>query len=142
MLDHAAAEHADLDRRVEQREVDRDLGGVQRRVVLGIEVARVAQLEHAGATLAAQVRRAEVGDAGGAEVIEPLERLLGRAQHRPHEVRAGLGVGEHVREQQPLRDLQPVLVGERALVLGGQFVAARHEPGHPLGGAREQCFDP
>ena len=34
------------------------------------------------------IRAAEVGDAGRAEVVETRERLLRRAQHRPHEVRA------------------------------------------------------
>ena len=105
-------------------------------------MARVAQLEHARPPLAAQVRRAEVGDAGGAEVVEALERLRGRAQHRPHEVRARGGRGEHVREQQALRDLEPLLVGQRPRVLGLQRLARGHQPRHALGRAREQRLQP
>ncbi len=75
-------------------------------------MARVAQLEHAGAALAAQVRGPEVGLSGGAEVVEPLERLLRRAQHRVDEPRARLRVGEHVREQLALLELEALLVGE------------------------------
>ena len=105
-------------------------------------MARVAQLEQARAALAAQVRGAEVGDAGGAEVVEALERRGGRAQHRPHEVRARGRRGEHVREQQSLGDLEPLLVGERPRVLGLQRRARGHEPGHALGRAREQLLEP
>ena len=47
VVDRAAAQHADLDLRVEQHQVHRALRGGQRRVVLGVEVARVAQLEQA-----------------------------------------------------------------------------------------------
>ena len=141
MLDDAAAEDADLDLGVEEREVDGDLGRRERRLVLGVEVARVAQLEQARAALAAQVRRAEVGNTAGAEVVEALERRGGRAQHRPHEVRAGGGGGEHVREQQSLGDLEPVLVGERPRVLGLQRRACGDEPGHALGRALEQRLD-
>ena len=135
MLDLAAAEDADLDLGVEQREVDGDLGGGQRGVVLGVEVPRVAQLEHAGAALAAQVRGAEVGDAGGAEVVEARERLRGRLQHRPDEVGARLRVGEHGGQQLALPELQPVLVGEHALALRGQLGLARARP-------REELLDP
>ena len=49
VVDQAAAQHAELDLGVEQDQVDRALRGGERRVVLGVEVARVAQLEHAGA---------------------------------------------------------------------------------------------
>ena len=142
VLDDAAAEDADLDLRVEQREVDRDLGRAERRVVLGVEVARVAQLEHPRPPLAAQRSGPEVGDAAGAEVVEALERLRGRAQHRPHEVRARGGRGEHVREQQALRDLEPLLVGERPRVLGLQRLARRHQPGHALRRTRQQRLEP
>jgi len=57
-------------------------------------------------------------------------------------VRAGRGRGEHGGEQQPLRDLEPVLVGERPRVLGLQRLAARHQPGHPLRRARQQRLEP
>ncbi len=52
VVDHAAAEHADLDLGVEQDQVDRGLGGGQRARVLGIQMPRVAQLEHGAAARA------------------------------------------------------------------------------------------
>src|SRR5215831_2216988 len=47
MLRHPAAYHPDLDGRVEQDQVDAALGRGERRLVLGVEMARVAQLEDA-----------------------------------------------------------------------------------------------
>ena len=54
VLDDAAAQHADLDRVVEQHEIDRGLERRDRRVVLGVEVARVAQLDDPDASRAAR----------------------------------------------------------------------------------------
>ena len=60
VVDDAAAEDADLDLGIEQDEVDRGLGRGQRGGVLGVEVARVAQLEDPRDAVAAHVRAAEV----------------------------------------------------------------------------------
>ena len=119
VLDDAAAQHADLDRRVEQDEVDRGLERAGRRVVLGVEVARVAQLDDAdvaarGSTAA--VPRSTLPVAS--QRVAVLERELRRAQHHVDQVAAGLRVGEHVAEQRALRDLVAVLVLLQALALG------------------------
>ena len=51
-------------------------------------------------------------------------------------MRAGLGVGEHVGEQLALLELQPFLVGERALRLGGHLRRARTLAGEERLGAQ------
>ena len=77
--------------------------------------------------------RAEVGHARGPEVVEPLEGARRRAQHRPIRWAPARGVGEHVGEEQPLRQLDALLVGELALQLGGDAGAGGREPGKALG---------
>ena len=101
-------------------------------------MARIADLQVAGPALAADVDRAEVGRTGAAEVVEPLERLSGGSEHRPDEVRSGAGRGEHVREKEALGDLDALLVGQPALGLGGQLIAAGDEPRVALRGGLEQ----
>ena len=56
VLDHAAAHHSDLDLGIEQDQVDGALGRPQRRVVLGVQVARVADLEVPDVPLAPHMR--------------------------------------------------------------------------------------
>ena len=119
MIDLPASQHADLDLGVEQDQVDGAFRGGEGGVVLGVEVARVAQLQHARPALAANVDRAQVGHPAGAEVVQPLERLGGRAQHRPDQVGPGARGREHLREEQPLGQLHTLLLGELALQLGG-----------------------
>src|SRR6185437_11533693 len=60
VVDDAAAEDPDLDLGIQEDEVDGGLGGGQRGGVLGVEVARVAQLEDPGDAVAAHVGAAEV----------------------------------------------------------------------------------
>ena len=134
VLDDAAPQHRDLDLGVEQREVDRGLQRAGRRVVLGVEVARVAQLDGADLAGAGDRRRAEVDVAGARQLVEVLERELGRAQHRVDQVTAGLGVGEDVAEQLALGDLVAVLVLLQALALGVDDEPARRQAGDALGG--------
>ncbi len=140
VLDDAAAQNADLDLGIEQDQVDGALARGDGGVVLGVQVARVAKLEHSRATLPADVNRAEVGDPGGAKVIEPLERLARGAEHRPDEVGAGPGRGEDVREEDSLSDLGALLVGQLALGLGRHLGGARHQAGEALGGRDQQLL--
>ena len=69
--DDGAADDADLDLGVEQREVDRDLGGRERLAVLGVQVAVVPDLDVRDRAAPLEVRAAEIGDAGRAELVEP-----------------------------------------------------------------------
>ena len=55
MLDHAAAQHRDLDLWIEQREIDASLHAGERGLVLGVEEARIFEGQERG--LAAPVDR-------------------------------------------------------------------------------------
>ena len=112
MADDGAADHAHLHLGVEQRQVDRDLGGRKRVAVLGVQVAVVPDLEIRRPPAALEVRPAEVGDAGRPELVETRERRLGRSQHRPDEVRPAARRREHEREEHALRELDALLVGQ------------------------------
>ncbi len=133
MADDRAADDADLDLGVEQRQVDRCLRGRERVAVLRVQVAVVPDLEVRRSPAALEVRPAEVGDAGGTEVVETRQCRLGRTQHRPDEMRAATRGREHEREEEALRDLDPLLVGQRARALGRDRGPGRHEAGEALG---------
>ena len=89
VLRHAAAEHPDLDDRVEQDQVDAALGRGERRLVFGVEMPRVAQLEDARPSPARHADGPEVGRAGVPQFPEVLERRGGGLEHRADQVPAG-----------------------------------------------------
>ena len=103
-------------------------------------MARVADLQVAGVALAADVDRAEVGGAGGAEVVDPLERLGGGAQHRPHQVGPGARGGEDVGDEDALRDLGSLLLAQLALALDGHLGGGGDQSRVALGGGVEQLI--
>ncbi len=142
MVDDAAAEHPDLDLGIEQDQVDGRLGLVQRVPVLGVEVARVAQLEHAGAAVASDASVAEVDGAGRAELVEALERKLGRVEHRLDQVAPGARDLEDLGEQQTLRKLDAFLVGELAGALLFDLGACRYEARDSVGRLVKKLLDP
>ena len=131
--DDRAADHAHLDLRVEQREVDGDLGRRQRVAVLRVQVPVVPDLEIRSTAAALEIGAAEIGDAGRAEVVEPREPFLRRSQHRPDEMRAAPRRGEHEREEQSLRSLDALLLGQGPRPLGRHLRACRHEAGEAFG---------
>ena len=140
VADDRAADDADLHLGVEQRQVDGDLGGRERVAVLRVQVAVVADLEIRRLSAALEIRPAEIGDAGRTELVETRERLLGRAQHRPDEVRAAARRGEHEREEEALRDLDALLVGAGSGSLGCHLRPRRHEPREALGCRVDEIF--
>ena len=72
---------------------------------------------------------AEVDLAGAREVVEPVERELRRAQHHVDQVAAGARGGEHVGEEQALRDLDALLVRLRAVALALDLARVGASPG-------------
>ena len=143
VADDRTADHADLDLGVEQREIDRDLRRGQRLAVLGVQVPVVADLEVRRLPAALEVRPAEIGDAGRAELVETRERGLGRAEHRPDEMRAAPRRREHEREEEALRDLDALLLGERrARARLRRLRARRDEPREALGGGVDELLVP
>ena len=112
VLDDAAAQHADLDLRVEQDEVDRRLQRAGRRVVLGVEVARVAQLD--GADVAAAARRCAVPRSTRPVALEARRGARARAASGAASRRSGGGRVSGSASTWPsscaLRDLVALLV--------------------------------
>ncbi len=76
MIDEVAAQHADFAERIEDRDIGRGFGVVERVVVLGIEKARVLDGDDRGLALALDPRRAEIDDAA-------LDEFAGRVQSIP-----------------------------------------------------------
>ena len=119
VLDHAAADHADLDLRVEQDQVDRGArsgrasGRPRRSGAAGCVSSRIA-----GPAAAGDSHRAEVHRAGGPQLVQVLERLGHGAQHR---LRPGAGPAagsaSTCRDQQALGELDrpPCRPAARAL---------------------------
>ncbi len=112
------AEDADPNLVVEQDEVDGDLERSGRGVVLGVQEGVILDRDVTDVALAIDADRAEVDAARSPEVVEPAERRCGRLRHRVHEVEAGARVGEHVGDEDPLVDLEPLLVLLEELSLG------------------------
>ncbi len=105
-----SAQHADADFIVEQREVDAGLQGLDRLVILGVEVLEVAQRQPCGAALALDHYLAEVRGASGAEAGQRRHRPAGRPQHRLDQVGPGAPVAQDGAEEDSLAELVSLLV--------------------------------
>src|SRR6185437_15136943 len=140
VLDDAAADDHHLDVRIEQGEVGRPLGRAERVVILGVQPPRVADLEVPGLAAPFEAGDAEVGDAARAKVVEALERLGHRPEHRVHEVRPRPLRRQQVGDHQPLRDLEPVLLRQLARPLGLHLLARRHESRPARGGVIDEVL--
>ena len=110
-----AAQDADGDLGVEQTKVGGDLAGVEIGIVLGVEEARIAGRHIGLAAAPLDADAVEVDAPVTLEFRQKFERVRARQQHGVGEMRAGDGVAEHMRQEQALIDLMPVLV---ALVEG------------------------
>ena len=73
MLDHAAAQNADLALRIENRNVRSGLGVVERVVILGVEEARVLDGDDRGLAHPLDFGRTEIDDAIGCEFAAALD---------------------------------------------------------------------
>ena len=128
VVDHAAAEHPDLDLGIEQDQVDGGLGLGERGAVLGVRWRGL----HSSSTPARPRRvtrawpRSTVPFARSSS--EVLERELGRVQHRLDQVTPVRGLKELGR-QQPLRQLEPLLVGQLSLPFALDLGPRRRRPG-------------
>src|SRR5207248_360232 len=71
VIDHAAAQHADVATLIEQRDVDRRLERHERRFVLGVEEARVLHRHDRRLALALDAGAAEVERARALELRKP-----------------------------------------------------------------------
>src|SRR5262249_55823095 len=80
--DDTAAQDADLGLGVEQGEIDRDLHPLDRRFVLGVEVARVAHRQNRRLALALEASPRELECAAAIVFGEPLRGAGMRQKHR------------------------------------------------------------
>ena len=133
MLAHAAAQHADLDRVVEQDEVDGDLHRVDGVVVLGVERRVALERDAAERPVAVQPDRPEVDRPGRGERRQPLERLRQRPRHRVQQVQPADGVGEDPGHERALGDLEALLVALQVLPLAVDRPPRRQEVREAVG---------
>src|SRR4029077_15235252 len=80
-IDLAAAHHRDLGQRIENRDVDRDLHVVERRLILGVQMARIGGEEKGRRAAALDPRGAEIDRALGDESLKMLLRFAAGQQH-------------------------------------------------------------
>ncbi len=78
MLDHRPAHHRDLAGAIEQREIDADLRAGQRRLILGIEKARIVLGHHGGLAVAVHRRAFELHPALALELRQQGQRIGAR----------------------------------------------------------------
>src|SRR3989442_6075340 len=127
------AQHADLRLRIEDRQIDRDLGRVHGARVLGGQMARVL-LDHVrGLAFAEDFRRAEID----APILSQLRKPLGGSPAgqppRVAKVAPGGRIRGHRGAEEALIDLQSFLVALQERGLGRDLRARRSEPGHERG---------
>ena len=123
VLDRSAAQHRDAGGRIEDGDVDRGFHRVDGGLVLGVEVARIAGDQMDGLAAPLQRDRSEIQPAVGGKLGELLGDVRARQQHRVAEMPAALLMSEHVRQQNALVDLAPVLVALEQRVLFRDLLA-------------------
>ena len=135
MLDDAAAQHRDLHLRVADQQVDAGLQRPGGRVVLGVEVARVAQLDGADVAVAGTRARCR-----GRPRRSPRTRRRGRARAWSGAASRRSGGGRRPRWRArgraagPARSRSPPGPSEQPLALALDLRAARRQAGDELGG--------
>ena len=136
MIDHVAAQHADLAHGIEQGDIGGSLGVVERVVVLGVEEARVVDRHHRRLAAPLHPRRAEIDHAVLDELAHALDRFRLRQQHGLAEMRAGIGQRQHLREENALVDLDAVLLALHQPAFGVDLLLRRRQTRHQLGGIK------
>jgi hypothetical protein len=127
---------------VEQREIDADLGAVDRGLILRVEEAGVGERHQRG--LAAPLdRRAGKRHRSGAGKLRQQRLGLGAGQqHRLAQMPSGCFVAQDGIEQQALVDLQAGLFLLQQPVLGRDLARVRHQAGDEARGFCDQMLDP
>ena len=141
VVDHAAAHHARPRSRGRAAPGRRPLGRTERGSVLGVEVARVDQLDDARAAGAGDGarpgrRRRWREAARGARAPRASARASSSTRWRP-----GARAREHVGGEQSLGELEALLVGEHSLALGLHLGAAGRQAGEALGRVVDEVLE-
>ena len=141
MRDLAAAQHADLGPRVEERDVDGDLERLERRLVLGVQEARIIHCHHRSASLALHACAREIEPAPPLEFGEARSRMRMRQQHRVAKMAACHAIGEHGGKEEPLVDFEAALVLLQPRCFFRQCGVARQQVRKGGGGAAAELID-
>ena len=125
MIDHSAAKHADFAQRIEDGDVGRSLGVVERVVVLGIEEARIIDGDHRGLALPLDARGAEVDHATLDEFSAALQGFRFRHQHRFAKMQPRVGDSQHLGKKDTLIDFDAVFLALHQRAFGIDLLLVR-----------------
>src|SRR5205085_6976425 len=129
MVERAAAQDRDIARRIEGREVDRDLHCLDRGFVFGIEETRIFHGQEASLAPAFETDLAEIEGALSDKFRQQLCAVWARQQHGVAEVMARRLVRKHAGEKDALIDLDALLVALWKRTFGGDLIRRRRQPG-------------
>ena len=85
------------------------------------------------AAVALEPRGTEIEHAVTLEALQVFARFRARQQHRVNEMVAGALVAEHLRKEDSLVDLEPVLVALQRVGLGRDLSGCRHKTRKRIG---------
>ena len=109
MIDAASAQDANFDLIVEQREVDRGFEIRCRAVTFGIKEGRVAESRHGRHCLGARRALRPTRRRRSFETRQFFQRFTLRPEHGVDQMQPAFRVGENVRYEKPLIDLETLL---------------------------------
>src|SRR5262249_60690616 len=124
------------------REIDRDLGGVQGRVVLGVQVARVLLYHERRLAFAQDLGCAEIDAVAFLQLRQPRVRLGARQQHRVAKVASGARIRQQRGDQDALVDLVSLFVTLQKGGLRRDLLARRGEARNERRGVIDELLDP
>ena len=142
MLEHTTAHHRNVGCRIKNGEIDRKLSELERRLVLGVEKARIRHGHMDRPAPSLDRRGAEIDTAFGGKPRQRLHRLRARQQHGMAEMHAGALARQHMRQKNALVDLDAVLVALQLARFRCQLHARRRKPWNEGRGLHDQCVEP
>ena len=124
-----AAHDGDLCRPIERRDVDGELGLSKGGVVFRVEETRIDHLEMDSLAASREARSAEIERAACGEFGDKRSAFRTRQEHGVTEMFADARARKHMREEQPLVDLEAILVALPMSGLGVDLLSCRRQPG-------------
>jgi len=112
---------------MQEDQVAGDFLSVERIIVLGIEIARIVKGEVPCFPNRLQPNRSEVQLARALKIRKAIHGLGHRPEHRHAQMQSDVPIAQHLPEEQPLVDLEPVLVHLHALAFLSQLGTGRDD---------------
>lgn len=137
-----AAQQADIDARVEQRQVHGGLHVVDLPVILRVEAIVAAHGQPRRAIHPLNAHRAQVSDPGPGEFRQQAQRPGSRPQHGAEQVRPGCRRAQHPAQEDALVDLPAFLACLRPRPLGRHLAGRGHQARKGGSGSRHQLRQP